>query len=91
MTQIVCLANSWKNGERCIAGIEISSKKWVRPVSSLNDGRIPFNIRQIQGKEPQLLDILEIPLEDSGPDFGFQSENRSILPGEWQKVGYFYP
>ena len=89
MTQIICLANSWKNNERCIAGINQDTKKWVRPVSSLNpkDGRVPRNVRLIEGKEPVLLDILEIPLENSGPDFGFESENITIASGKWQLVG----
>ncbi|MFM8305620.1 MAG: dual OB domain-containing protein, partial [Microcystis aeruginosa] len=44
LKKIVCLANSWKLNERCIAGIDISSGNWVRPVcDSLypEDGRVP--------------------------------------------------
>lgn len=41
--------------------------------------------------EPALLDILEIPLAKTGPDFGFESENLSILPGAWQRVGKVPP
>ena len=35
-TKIICLANFWKHGERCIAGINLNTKKWISPVSSLN-------------------------------------------------------
>ncbi|MBD2199904.1 MULTISPECIES: dual OB domain-containing protein [Calothrix] len=89
MAQIICLANSWKLGERCIAGINLATGQWVRPVSSLypEDGRVPRNMRIIQGKEPALLDILEIPLENNGPDFGFESENLTIATGTWKRVG----
>jgi hypothetical protein len=86
MVKIICLANSWKLKERCIAGIDIETKKWVRPVcDSLynEDGRIPKNIRLIDGREPALLDILEINLDDTGNDFGSECENRSILSGKW--------
>lgn len=86
MTQIICLANSWKLGDRCIAGIDPATGKWIRPVSNLPDGRVPKGVRLIEGKEPALLDILEIPLANTGPDFGFECENRSILPGAWRRV-----
>ena len=70
LKKIVCLANSWKLNERCIAGIDISSGNWVRPVcDSLypEDGRVPRSVRLISDKEPKVLDILEIPLADTGP------------------------
>ena len=89
MTQIVCLANSWKHGERCIAGINQNTRKWVRPVCSLypQNGRVPKDIRLIRRREPALLDILEIPLERDGPDYGFISDNITIASGQWKKIG----
>jgi len=41
----------------------------------------------ISGRIPELLDVLEIPLADSGPDEGCQPENRLVLPGPWERVG----
>ena len=90
-TQVICLANSWKHSDRCIAGIEINTGKWIRPVTSLEDGRIPKQVRLIDNNEPTSLDILEIPLAETGPNFGFASENRLILPGTWRKVGKVQP
>lgn len=87
MTEIICLANSWKRGERCIAGINLLKSQWIRPVSDLPDGRIPKEMRLIGGTEPALLDVLEIPLARTGPDFGFECENLSVLSGTWQRVG----
>lgn len=87
VTSIICLANSWKHGDRCIAGINPQTGCWVRPISNLDDGRIPRPMRLIEGKEPQLLDILDIPLAETGNDFGFESENLSVLPGQWKKQG----
>lgn len=93
MAQIICLANSWKLKERCIAGINPNTGQWIRPVCRLypNDGRVPASIRLIQGKEPKLLDILEIPLQEDGPDFGFERENLTIAAGTWQQVGQAQP
>lgn len=91
MTQIICLANSWKRGDRCIAGINSLTSQWIRPVSSLPDGRISPEMRLIGGTEPALLDILEIPLDKTGPDFGFENENIFILPGAWQRVRQVLP
>lgn len=85
--RIICLANSWKLKERCIAGIDIDTGKWVRPVcDSLypEDGRVPKNICLVDGREPELLDILEIPLADTGNNFDFESENLSVLRGQWK-------
>jgi hypothetical protein len=93
MVQIICLANSWKLEERCIAGINPITGQWIRPVCSLypQDGRVPRSVRLIQGKEPAILDILEIPLENDGPDFEFESENLTIAPGEWKRIGQAEP
>jgi hypothetical protein len=91
MTQIICLANSWKHGDRCIAGINSLKGQWIRPVSNLPDGRITKEMRLIEGTEPALLDVLEIPLAKTGQDFGFECENLSVLPGKWQRVGKVPP
>ena len=94
MKKIICLANSWKRKERCIAGIDIHTGKWVRPVCDAiypEDGRVPKSIRLVEGREPKLLDILEIPLSSTGEDFGFECENLSVLAGEWKCVGRVQP
>ena len=82
-TRIVVLANSWKHHDWCLAGIDLDTGKWVRPVTDLDDGRIPQEAMRLGGYFPQLLDVLEIPLDSAGPDFGFECENRTILPGLW--------
>jgi hypothetical protein len=90
LRKIICLANSWKLKERCIAGIDRETGQWIRPVcDSLypKDGRIPDTVRLINCQEPKLLDILEIPLDNQGNDFGFEPENRSVLPGQWKRLG----
>ncbi len=88
--KIICLANSWKKHERCIAGIDVDTGKWVRPVCDTlypETGKVPKWVRFVEGREPKLLDILAIPLDDTGNDFGFECENYSVLAGQWQYLG----
>ncbi len=86
MARIICLANSTRPGGRCIAGIDIETEEWVRPVSRSINRAITWDMRNIEGEEPQILDVIEIPLEDHGPDEGCQPENRLVKPGKWRKV-----
>ena len=88
MTEIICLANSLKLQERCIAGINPKTGCWVRPICSQypDDGRVPVSVRLINNKEPSLLDVIDIPLKHTGNDFGFESENLSIALGKWKKI-----
>jgi hypothetical protein len=46
---------------------------------------------KLGGCFPQILDILDIPLDTTGPDFDFESENRTILPGQWHLHGRASP
>lgn len=87
MTRIVVLANSWKHHDWCIAGIDLDTGKWIRPVTRLDDGRIPRSAMKLDAYFPELLDVLEIPLDSTGPDFGFESENRTIMSGRWRHRG----
>ncbi|NBD18511.1 MAG: hypothetical protein GVY04_20980 [Cyanobacteria bacterium] len=94
LKRIVCLANSWKLEERCIAGIDINSGRWVRPVcDSLypQDGRVPKFVRTVESREPELLDILQIPLAETGCDFSFECENLSVMSGKWKIEGKLQP
>lgn len=89
--RLVCLANSWKESGRCVAGIELATGKWVRPVSNLLNGVVPQPQTIIAGKELALLDVFDVPLDTSGPDFGFERENRLIQEGPWCVVGRITP
>ena len=89
MTQIICLANSWKEKGRCIAGINPINGRWIRPVSDLSHGQIEKEL--INEMKPELLDIVDIPLADTGPNFDFQSENLSVLSDKWEKKGKIKP
>jgi len=86
MARIICLANSFKRGGRCVAGIDLETNKWVRPIGQGYEGAIGSE-RLIDGTEPKLLDILDIPIGGNADDLGCQPENRILQPGPWRKVG----
>ncbi len=93
LKRIVCLANSRKHSERCIAGLEIEGGhlgNWIRPVSSRPMGEIGYPERRLaDDSDPELLDILEIPMLGSRPN-GCQTENHLIdHNSSWVKEGEF--
>jgi hypothetical protein len=79
--RIVCLANSLKLGERCVAGKEIqkdSFGEWIRPIGSTETGELsPEQIECQDGGIPRLLDIITIPFKAYKPHM-FQTENHLI-------------
>ncbi len=91
MMRIVVLANSWKHNDWCLAGIDLETGKWVRPVTGMDDGRVPEKSIKLGGYFPALLDVIDIPIDSTGPDFGFESENRTILPGRWYQRNKMTP
>lgn len=88
---IVCLANSRKLSERCVAGKEIvagSAIGWIRPVSSRPGGAISAGERRYEGGgDPQVMDLVDVPLLFAEPD-GPQTENwRLDTTRRWRKSG----
>ncbi len=86
MARIVCLANSYKRGGRCIAGIDLDTGQWVRPIGNGHEGAIGEE-RIINGAEPKILDVLEIQLDGDADDRGCQPENKVFKSSPWRKVG----
>jgi hypothetical protein len=87
---IVCLAHSIKTGGYCVAGKELREKgygSWVRPVSARASAEVSADECTCEdGKQPQLLDIIEIPLANEAPD-RHQTENHVISAGKWKRTG----
>jgi hypothetical protein len=87
--RIVCLANSYKypNG-RCVAGKVTPAGDWVRPVSPRPTHEVALDeCRYADHTHPRLLDIIDVPLNESVPHF-HQAENHVIQPGsQWAKAG----
>ena len=86
MAQVICLANSWRDGGRCVAGIDGATGKWVRPVPH-HGGAIPEERTWLKGRCIVPLDIVEMRLEP--PTFGtrFQCENCEVRNWNWRYVG----
>ena len=85
--EICCLANSRKHGGKCIAGINLVTGQWVRPVAEAGDGRLSYlqTLLEHSGREPQVLDFIRVPLARNAR----RSISRKIccsLPGRWQLV-----
>ncbi len=91
MAEIIILANSRKLSHRCVAGVSARTGKWIRPVSGRPDRAITWAMREVNGEEPQLLDVLRIPVERTGPDEGCQPENRLLKAGKWEKITTLRP
>lgn len=91
--RIVCLANSYKNSERCIAGVELLSDDcfghWIRPVTRRSAAINELEQTCTDGTPSRLLDILAIDFGRAVPE-GYQSENILISSGKkWKKIGRF--
>ena len=94
--RIVCLANSRKQKERCIAGKELladgSPGGWVRPVSDREDEAVNESERQYEdGDEPRVLDVVDVPLLKARPK-GYQQENWLLDPSQrWKRIHQIGP
>ena len=88
---IVCFANSRKTSGRCIAGKEWNNGVpgiWLRPVSSRPSHEVSEEERRYQdGRDPQLLEILTVPLVNHQP-LPHQKENE-LLDTDfwWERIG----
>lgn len=87
--RIVCLANSWKNHGRCVAGVDLDTGKWIRPVNPGGAKLYKSQIKNQFGNQPQVLDIINIPLKEKEPLY-YQPENYIIdSESEWQLEGRY--
>jgi hypothetical protein len=64
--QILCLANSYKHDHRCVAGISLASKRWVRLVGKKIPGCLTVQETCYEdGSEVALLDVFEAELGEA--------------------------
>lgn len=89
-TQMVCLGLSRKQYNLCIAGYDIHNKKTIRPVTNSSIRCIAPSLCTLDnGKQLEVLDIVEIPLTQHCP-VGCQTENYSIdQSAKWKYIGSF--
>jgi putative nucleic acid modification protein with dual OB domain len=83
--QFICLANSRKIGGRCVAGVRVDGRGWIRPVSGHPGGTLFSEYRYVNGAEAALLDIVEADVIAAQPE-AHQPENWLLAPGTWQLI-----
>jgi hypothetical protein len=85
--QLLVLANSKKFNGRCIAGIDLDSGKWLRPVSNTEHGEFTaaecsVNVGSSR-RQVQPLDVIEITVGASKPGIG-HPEDVHTNHGNWK-------
>lgn len=84
---IVCLANSYKHGGRCVAGICLDTGEWVRLRGNADDGALnprEYALANSKG-ELKLLDVFTAELHSPLPS-DCHPEDWVIGPAPWQLV-----
>lgn len=92
---IVCVANSFRKGGSCVAGIEVVNGQlgpWVRPISHRQNQAISdYEKTYVDGSRLAMLDLVEISFDAHQPEH-HQTENWLITNNvPWTKVGQATP
>ena len=82
---LLCLANSYKYRGRCVAGIDLDTGDWIRPVADTAHGELrPEHYSLPGGQAPQMLDVIRIDLDRPQP-LPEQPENWLISGTPWSR------
>jgi len=83
---VLILANSRKLGGRCVAGIDLDSRKWVRPVARSGHGELSKQDCLISDngtlRDVEVLDVISVPIGKPIDALG-QPENCVLLSDAW--------
>lgn len=83
---ILCLANSDKHGNRCVAGLRLDTGGWIRPVSDEHGSAlVKDHYITKSGHEPKPLDTVQIGLKRQYPKYN-QPENWVISGEDWKLI-----
>lgn len=87
--RIICLANSYKHNHRCVAGISLVTKKWIRLVGRSVPGCLTLQETCYpDGSEAALLDVFEAELgEECGSNC--HPEDVYVTDTPWRPVRRF--
>ena len=81
---ILCLANSYKHGGRCVAGVCLDDGVWIRLRGAAVDGSLDAHESVLDdGSEPRLLDVIEVELHYALPSDA-HPEDWQIAPVRWR-------
>jgi hypothetical protein len=94
-TRFVCLANSFKEGGRCLAGIELDANnnpiivnghpKWIRPICHTPHGELPtYTVSHMR-----ILDVIEIDIKNYPNINNYQSENAYFDEHSLRVIGQY--
>jgi len=88
--QVICLAYSRKLGGSCFAGIEVTTRQWIRAIGNHQNGALADNDCFMQDEAgrfilPNILDVIEIDFSAAQP-IPAQPENWKIAGSEWKKL-----
>ena len=89
---LVILAKSAKYGNYCVAGLELSTNKWIRPIShdkNIEDAVPAANLIYSDNTEAQILDVVEIDFEDTPAENAIQPENFFYKNTAWKKLAHW--
>jgi hypothetical protein len=90
--QLIVLANSYKNGGRCLAGIDCETGRWIRPITDENHGALDLRrcIIDVNGRlrTVQCLDVIEVKVGLPKPQVA-QPENHELLDGKFKWLATF--
>ncbi len=84
--QLICLANSWRPGGRCIAGIDRATGAWIRPVPPDTDA-IPEARCTVGETALALLDVFNVDVAPPAETPPYQRENRVLRRWNWVVCG----
>jgi len=89
--KLVILAASAKFNNFCVAGVDIDTGEWIRPISEkleLEEAVPLDDLKYPDGARVELLDVVEIKFSDRAVNNPFQPENFFYNAKYfWQKVG----
>ena len=89
--KLIILAESAKFNNFCVAGVDVDTGKWIRPISEkpeLEDAVPIDDLKYPNGSRVELLDIVEIKFSDRAANNPIQPENFFYNQKYfWQKVG----
>ena len=89
--KLIILAASAKFNNYCVAGVDVETGKWIRPISEMPEleDAVPLDdLEYPDGSHVELLDVVEIKFSDRAADNPIQPENFFYNQKYfWQKIG----
>lgn len=90
--RMIVLAKSAKGGNYCVAGIDVDTNKWIRPVSKnpdLQEAVEPKYVEYSSGNEIQFFDAVRIPVDTAHTANNFVQPENFYFDEKlrWEKIG----